>query len=586
MCGIAGVVSFGRPGQALLPRARAMQAVLRPRGPDGAGECALPDVALAATRLALLDLARGDQPALSPDGRYALVYNGELYNFRELREELPWDFRTDGDSEVVLAAWATWGPACLERFEGMFAFFVWDAEERVGHAVRDLLGVKPLVWAREGARFLFASEAKALVRTRPGPVRADREALCEYLVAPCFSGVERSPFGGVEILPPGGLLRVGPDGVAQKCWGHHRLAPEAGATAEELAEALRAALPRAVRRALVADVPVGSYLSGGLDSTLLTSLAARENPELETFTVVHEGHADYPYASRIVVSDDVPVARACAAELGVRAREVPVARAALADALAEISRIDDALPAWEQELAQHFLARAAARRCKAVLVGDAADETHYGYHFLLDPEATARPAAILARFAAPGLRPGLREEVTEALERRYRALVEAEGQGWDDPDARILATSCLIVRRWLPRLLHNGDIHAMAWGLEARVPFADRELLAVAARVPPALGFAEGREKALLRRAARGLVPERARTRRKSALPCDQAAGRVYQAAAARALEEHGAFLAAYLDPPAVRGLCARERLAEAERMMLFRIACLGFWLEAYEVAA
>ncbi len=244
-----------------------------------------------------------------------------------------------------------------------------------------------------------------------------------------------------------------------------------------------------------------------------------------------------------MISDDAPFAALASEGLGVAMEIVPVPRAGMSEGLARIAAIDDALPAWEQEIAQHHLARAASRHVKAVLVRDAADETHYGYHFLLDEEATRAPEAILRRLGIVPVRRDRFPDPVARLDAHYRSLVERAGGRRGTKRERQMATTLLIIQRWLPRLLHNGDIHTMAFGLEARVPFAGIDLLDVALRVPPELGLRGGVEKWALREAARGLVPEEVRLRRKSALPKDQGVGEIWRAEARRAIEEQGQLL-------------------------------------------
>jgi asparagine synthase (glutamine-hydrolysing) len=589
MCGIAGCVRYHAPPSE--DRVRRMQRALAHRGPDGEGLARLGPAVLAHTRLALVDRAGGAQPMTSPDGRFTLTYNGEVYNYVELRAELQgrYPFRTRSDAEVVLAAYAVWGEAALARLNGMFAFFVWDAREERGFAARDRLGVKPLAWSFRDGEFAFASEAKALAATAGAPPRAHAASILEYLVAPCFSGVEHAMFDGIEYLQPGELLRVTRAGVERARWWDWPLdAAKAHDDRDHAAHvaAVRAGVERAVRRALRADVPIGLFLSGGLDSTLIAALAARD-AKPDAFTIEFEDHDAFDYArSTIVISDDAPFAALAAESLGLARERVPVERAGLARDLAALVAADDALPAWEQELAQHHLARAAARRYKAVLVGDAADETHWGYHFLLDDEAVRDPAAILHRFGAVPIRRERLADPIPSFAAKYRALVEGSGGAWRSPSDRRRATTYLIVKRWLPRLLHNGDVHAMAHSLEARVPFADVELLDAAARVPPELGLRSGVEKWALREAARGLVPEAIRTRKKSALPKDQRAQAAWQREARAALDE-SPLVAAFVDGEALRPLLDPARvLTEAERAALFRVAALGRWAARYGVAA
>ena len=575
MCGLAGIVRYDGGAATDESRLARLRVALRHRGPDDEGTFTSPTASLVHTRLALVDPAGGMQPITSPDRRYTLVYNGEVYNAAELRRELAdgWSFRTHCDAEVVLAAYARWGDATPDRLNGMFAFFVWDAVAQTGYAARDLLGVKPFVYAANDDEFVFASEAKAILAARAGRPRANREALLEYLLVPCYSGVEAPLFAGLSYLPPGHALTVDRRGVHVARWGEHSIGAGDGALALDTIET-------AVRRTRIADAPRGVVLSGGLDSTVIAAVARRAGAELPAFTIVFADQDRFDYSqSRIVIADDEPFAALAATELGLQRTRVEVDRAGLADDLERIARTNDALPAWEQEIAQDHLSRAAARTCKAVLVGDAADETHYGYHFLLDAEATQNPGGVIDRFTAPIVR-GPHPD----FDGKYRVLVRDAGHTWDTPEARTLATTWLVVHRWLPRLLHNGDIHAMAHGLEARVPFADRELLAAAAAIGPSRALAGGTEKAALRDAVCGLIPEAIRRRRKSALPKDQAVTALYQREAARLVAEAGDAITSTIDVDAVRALCGRAVLDERERASLFRAICLIHWTRAYGV--
>jgi asparagine synthase (glutamine-hydrolysing) len=571
MCGVAGLVRFDGGAPGAVDRARAMRAALRHRGPDGQGESVSPDAVLVHTRLALLDREGGAQPMSTPDGRFTLVYNGEVYNHLELRRELCYSFRTRSDAETVLAAFSAWGTACVRRLNGMFAFFVWDATLRRGFAARDPLGVKPFAYAWDGVEFRFASEAHVVARAAGGRVRADAEAVLEYLVAPCFSGVERPMFDGVHYLQPGHTLELSAEGPVTRRYfrfqvGHDGPAPPA--------EALREALRRAVARAGVADEPVGVFLSGGLDSSALAALLTKAYPTPpRAYTIAFDDMSRYDYAGgTMVVSDDMPFAQLAAREAGLSLTAVRAPRRDLLASVLRVACTNDALPAWEQELAQDCLAQAASSHQRAVLVGDAADETHFGYHFLLDERATSGPRAILQRFGGLPIRRDVLADPLAAFERKYRALMPPS----EDPAQRVAGATALIVERWLPRLLHNGDIHCMRHGLEARVPFADVELLALAATVPPAAGLAGGVEKALLRQALFGVVPEAIRMRRKSALPKDQGSAALYQLEAARLLRDPPALVSDFVDLEATRPLLAPGRpLSEWERAALFRLIAM-----------
>jgi len=587
MCGIVGVIDFERPAHVHAPAVGRMVAALRHRGPDAEGTFIGRHAALGHVRLSLLDREGGAQPMQDPTGRHVLVYNGEVYNHAELRRELHerWEFRTRSDAEVVLAALACWGEAALPRFNGMFALAWWDEHESRGLLARDRLGVKPLAYEPGPHGVRFASEAKALVATMPGRPRPHVQALLEVLAAPCLSGASPA-FAGLSYLQPGELVRIDRTGLHAHTWAPLRIAADRDDDA--LVPELRAAVEAAVHRSLRGDVPVGVFLSGGLDSTLVAALAARHaKAPPRAVTIAFEAPTEPEHVrSRIVVSDDAPFARLAAERLGLPQQWVRVPTASIEAVLPELARIDDAVPVWEQQLAQHHLAFAAARHDRAILVGDAADETHYGYHFLLDDDATRSPLALLRRFPSVPIHPDHGPDPQARIANELAAQQAAHAPWGESSRARILATTWLVLRRWLPRLLHNGDVHGMAASIEARVPFADTELVDLALRVDPRRAYRPGEEKALLRQAARGLLPEEIRVRRKSALPKDQRCAAVYKVIVGRCLNEDPGFLAALCDLPAVRALLEPRRpLDEGERAILFRVAALAHWQRAYDVA-
>ncbi|OXI64323.1 asparagine synthase (glutamine-hydrolyzing) [Burkholderia sp. AU28863] len=588
MCGLAGLIRYDGQAPAQVERVLAMRERQRHRGPDGRGLWHDQHALLAHDRLALLDAEHGAQPMRSADHRYVLVYNGEVYNYAELRRELSarWSFHTNTDTEVVLAAYAVWGEACLRRFNGMFAFLVWDTRRQRAFAARDRLGVKPFVYLQQGAEFLFASEAKGLLPAMHAP-RANTDAVLEYLVAPFFSGVAQPMFEGMAYLPPGHLLRLDRDGLQLSRWAPE-IAENPAARADDIAPALRERLAAAVQRSSIADTPVGLFLSGGLDSTLIGGLARAAGTTPPCFTIRFEDHDRYDYArSLIVASDDQPFAEQAANELGLPREDVAPTRSALAQDLLQLATQNDALPAWEQELAQHYLARAASTRLKAVLVGDAADETHYGYHFLLDPHATRDPTHILQRLTGdPYLRPGLLERPLQHYGEAYRQLAIAAGHDWHTPASRLRATQWLVRHRWLQRLLHNGDIHGMAHGLEARVPFSDTEVLDLAATIPAELALRDGVEKAMLREASRGALPEAVRLRRKSALPKDQGNGESLRHHTREILATDADRIAGLLDVRRLQRRCADPLpLNEQERAVMFRACSLAHWSRVHGVS-
>ena len=591
MCGIAGIVDFERPAEASRSAIAAMQRALARRGPDGQGDFFEGAVALGHTRLAIQDSESGAQPLLSPDGRHVLVYNGELANADELRRTYAREFPFNGksDTEVVLAALTLDGVGALRRFSGMFALFLWDREQQRGVAARDTLGVKPLLYTREGSQLRFASEAKALIAARGTSPAVNMDALVEWALVPQFSGVDRAPFAGVEILPPGGLLEVDRSGVRVSRWSRFRPASKPMDEAALLDDVLRR-LYMGTNSVAASDWPTGVFLSGGLDSSLIAEASGFSLDELRAYTIRFEGQDRFDYAhSAITFEDDTPFAEQVAKELELEHTFVDVRREALPSDLETLAKINDLVPAWEQELAQHHLSRVASQSVKVVLIGDAADETHFGYHFLLDPSATKSIDGLLARLGAPArlqmLNPELRASALETLASRYRDVVADAGQRWGTRDQDVLATTALIVERWLPRLLHNGDVHTMAFGLEARVPFCSANLLDLAERVTPAIGLKNGIEKWHLRQGAEGDLPKEILWRRKSALPKDQGAEPVYRAEAERLLADPDPLVKRLLDVAFLRELArAPRKLLEVERSMLFQAIVLTHWARHHGV--
>src|SRR5215204_945539 len=266
MCGIAGILDLSGDAVERTELAR-MARVIRHRGPDDEGAWMRRNVGLANLRLAIIDTTpAGHQPMVNGDESVVLAYNGELYNFRELRSQLQslgHTFGSSTDTEVVLRAYEEWGSACIERFNGMFAFAVWDERARSLFLARDRFGIKPLYYALHRGRLLFASEVKSLLEAGL-PVRVSPEALNEYFT---FQNVfsDLTLFDGVRILPPAHTLTAGRDGVRLRRYWDLELDPDESLSRQEWVDAIRAAFDEAVTRQLVSDVPLGSYLSGGID---------------------------------------------------------------------------------------------------------------------------------------------------------------------------------------------------------------------------------------------------------------------------------------------------------------------------------
>ena len=297
MCGITGI--FNLNGQSVSPVfLRQMTDVIAHRGPDGEGFYIDSFIGLGHRRLAIIDLSpAGHQPMITVDGQYVLSYNGEIYNFQELRielEALGYQFRSRTDSEVLLYAYAAWGEEAIAKLNGMFAFVIWDRKRQELFLARDRYGIKPLYYTLQGHTFLFGSEVKAIAAHPCYQTRLDQEALLEYFTFQNFF-TDRTLFADVRLLPPASFLRVplGSQSLSSPCryWDYNFVEPDQPLAEQEYLEELDRLFRQAVSRQLISDVDVGSYLSGGMDSGSITAVAASQIPYLKTFTCGFDLHS-------------------------------------------------------------------------------------------------------------------------------------------------------------------------------------------------------------------------------------------------------------------------------------------------------
>ncbi len=590
MCGIAGIV---RPA-GLEPQDRVcvtrLETLLQHRGPDGTGRYSDRTYALAQTRLALVGPACLPLPAQSPDSRYVIVYNGEVYNFRELRQELQPDtpFTLITDTEVVLAAYLRWGNEAPTRLNGMFAFFIWDSVQRSGFAACDPLGIKPFFYSCDAGRLAFASEAGALVESGAVSFAPHDEAIAESLVAPYFSSVTELPFAGIERLAPGHRLHFSHGRIDIDAYFYFAHRPTAVDDIDGFVEQIAVGVEEATVACLQADAPVGLFLSGGVDSSLLAAIAQRHtNHPLPAWTIAYAGEQTVDYSrSLIVKSSDRDFAAAVAAEADCDHTILTVDEPRFETALLRTLRANDLICAWEQEVSQQLLAEAAAKQVKAVLVGDAADETHFGYSFMLDPNRIASPSRVLDFFGIAPLRSTFLDDPAAYFTDKYRRFAEQRGYGWMTPSEQRLAMSCLIRHLWLTRLMHNGDIHLMSHSLEGRVPFGDLRLLALAQRLPQELGYRHGIEKWHLRRASERFLPPAIAWRPKSALTKNLRANQIIHRHFMNAWRTVGTFLEPYVDSDAVEQLAvAAAPQTESESGICFRLLAVMSWFERFNGA-
>lgn len=528
MCGIVGIRRLdGAPvAECAL---RTMAGTLEHRGPDGEGFWTHGATGFGHRRLAIIDLGGSQQPMSSADGRLHVCFNGEIFNYRELRGSLGGPWRTAGDTEVLLALFAAHGPQGVEKLRGQFAYAIADTRDGSLWLFRDRLGVLPLYYTRTSSAFLFGSEVKALLAALPGSPSVDEQSLDAYLTRRAVPA-PATLFRGVRKLLPGSWLQLRADGTEEvhRWWAPPAVAEVLAVSARDAVELVRAGLDRAVARALVADVPVGSYLSGGVDSSLVVALAARQRGSggLHTFAA---GFGD----PRV---DELHHARTVSEHLGTQHHEVIVRPE---EFLADWSRLTwhrDAPLSEPADIAVHRLAVAATEHVKVVLSGEGSDELLAGY-------PKHRWAGTAARVA--GLPVGLRRPLSVALDRglpprlhRLRIAARALGAAdarerdltWFAPFTeqerrRLLGTSFspagsssqgdplqrmmrADLTTWLPdNLLERGDRMTMAASLELRPPFLDADLVDLALRLPSSVLLHGGTTKWVVKEVARDLLP-------------------------------------------------------------------------------
>ena len=619
MCGIGAILDpAGASGQDAAER---MVEALRHRGPDGDALRRIGPLALAHTRLAIIDVAGGDQPLDSEDGRVTVVVNGEIYNHRELREGLEargHRWATNSDSEVILHAYEEHGVDCVRHLNGIFAFALWDDRERRLVAARDAFGVKPLYWWSDGRRVALASEIGALLAAGLARPEVDRIALDHY-VACRFVPSPRTLFQGINKLPPASTLVVEEEGSPRVTSWRGAPAAPLSAPGDELADQLAERFTDAVERQMMSDVPYGAFLSGGVDSAgVVAAMKLRAPAPPTTFTIGFPGHGD--------VLDERRLAAETAQVIGTDHRETVMHET---DFLSELART---MPRLEEPCgipsapALLQLSRFAAEHVKVVLAGQGADEPHggYGRHqaaallrpLRLVPTAAAAPAARLARAlqrAASARRLAhliggrgdeqrlLRlVEITDAEART--ALVGRTAAGLDEAEQERLTSARAILgdvsdrslleqalyldtHMFLPDgILLCNDKMSMAAGLELRVPFLDLELMRFVERIPATRRVRPRQPKRLHKQAMSTLLPPEIVNRKKHgfATPYDD----WLRASLGREVESRysqGSPLAELIDPAAASRLVDEHRRGRADhKAILYCLLELSEWHAAF----
>ncbi|MBF0369097.1 MAG: asparagine synthase (glutamine-hydrolyzing) [Magnetococcales bacterium] len=538
MCGIAGYAGPTPNDPECLTR---MLAPLIPRGPDEEGRFQIPGVSLGMRRLSVIDVAGGQQPVRHGATGVTLVYNGELYNHTELRDQLQkkgHQFHSQSDTEVLLSCYMEYGLGCVDHLNGMFAAAIWDPRENQLILLRDHLGQKPLYYWHDGEHFVFGSDLRALAAHPHFPEDLDPEALTGYLLLRHVPA-PRTLYKGVRVLPPGHLLIRNQDGsIRQEAYWQPRFQPDHTMDLAAAVAQFKELWPRVIERHLISDVPLGAFLSGGIDSSLVVAQAAQKTAQFKTFSIAFKEQA----------FDETNHAREVAQLFGTDHEVFHFESATLSQLLSGWGAAYDQPFSDPALFPTLMLAQETRRQVTVALTGDGADELFAGYQryrsTVLGRQLLAIPGPIrqgaagvlsaltpLLSAASPSRRyldavarrlklvePDLDQEYqrqfysfddeTLAAIMPHPAQLPAPPIDQNHPAGLLAALLTRDLQGWLPdQMLVKTDRATMAHSLEARLPFLDREVVELAQRIPPKLHWGKKNIKNVLRQAAEEILP-------------------------------------------------------------------------------
>lgn len=612
MCGITGWTDFSRDLTQEHNVLNAMTKTLIPRGPDAAGYWFSEHAAFGHRRLVVVDPLGGRQPMIRRvrNNTYVLLYNGELYNTDDIRRELislGHTFEGWSDTEVLLTSYIAWGKNCLEKFNGIFALAIWDEQKHQVFLARDRIGVKPLFYSRCGSSFLFASEIKALLAHPLVSPTVDREGLAEIFAM----GPARTPGHGVftqiSELKPGCWMTVSPQGLhIQRYWSLASL-PYLKPF-EETVRSVRDLVYDAIKRQLVSDVPLCALLSGGLDSSIITAIAAKVYQEqgmapLRTFSIDYLGNDKYFRANEYQPNPDAPWVKIVSETFHTRHHSCYLDTPQLADSLFSAALARDLPGMADVDSSLYLFSCEIKKQATVALSGEGADEVFGGYPWFYRQEASERNTFPWTRRAGDRFRlysPELLKLINpqEYLAERFReALQEVPRFEGDNPDdARMREMFYLNLTRWMPTLLDRKDRMSMATGLELRVPYTDHRLIELLWNIPWEQKYYRDREKGLLRQAMEGVLPHDVLWRKKSPYP------KTHNPAYLEALRQHfsqvlddkDSPLLPFINKPVLQEFTRSVtsdtnipwfgQLMNAPQLLAYLIQ-VDFWLRAYKVS-
>ena len=569
-----------------------MMEALAPRGPDGAGLVIHGNAALAHRRLSIIDLSqKARQPMVDAELGLTIAFNGCIYNYPELRRELEgkgYRFFSQGDTEVILKAWHAWGTDCVARFHGMFAFVIHERDSGRVVMARDRFGIKPLYLSEDGHAVRFASTLPALLRSGAIDTSIDREALHHYLTFHAVVPPPRTILNGVRKLPPATIRVIEPDGRKADTvyWNplYERNPEHSRLTSQDWRDLVLESLRTAVRRRMVADVPVGVLLSGGVDSSMIVGLLAEEGQQgLMTFSVGFE-EANGEKGDEFVYSDLI------AHHFGTDHHKIFVPSDRLMEALpGTFAAMSEPMVSYDN-VGFYLLSQEVSKHIKVVQSGQGADEVFGGYHWYPPLAASNDVTADYASVFFDRTHGTMASQINPEWlpdEDVSRALVAAHltAAGADTPvDAALrLDSQVMLVDDPVKRV----DNMTMAWGLEARVPFLDHELVELVAQIPPDEKLRDG-GKGVLKDAARLVVPDEVIDRKKGYFPVPQLKyvdgpylDMVRDALSSRAARERGIFRDDYLDELYAN---PAEHITPLRGSELWQAGLLELWLQTHGI--
>ena len=601
MCAIAGILGLPFDTQILDTLLRTMQH----RGPDGTGSYMQRQCCLLHSRLAIVDPEGGAQPMqMSWSGEeYVITYNGELYNTQELRDTLQalgHEFLTQSDTEVVLHSYAQWQEGCVERFNGIFAFGVWEKNKKRLFLARDRMGVKPLFYTQFSGGMLFASEIKTLLSYPGVPAQLDREGAAQIILL----GPGRIPGSGVFKnifeLKPGccGFYTQG----KLKWWQYWKLRDrEHKETFEETAECVRWLVTDAIRRQMVSDVPLGTFLSGGLDSSLITAVCTGEmQGQLDTFSLDYENNDKFFVPGKFQPNSDNSYIAIMQEKLKCRHHWTVLKPADLVEALRGATIARDLPGMADVDSSLLLFCREIRQEVKMALSGECADEIFGGYPWYRDPEVRSFagfPWAQNTQDRAKLLHQDIRSTVdAESFvnEQYLKTISESDILPGTDPAERRMKEMVNLNQLWfMQTLLDRKDRMSMACGLEVRVPFCDYRIAEYLYGVPWEYKDYNGKEKGLLRYAMEGLLPQEVLWRKKSPYPktYDPHYLETVSGLMQKLLQRQDAPIYGIIGRDALKKLCSAElswpwygQLMKLPQTIAYMLQ-INFWLEHYKVS-